>query len=216
MYTKHFKKYWSAYVTLGIVLFLIILSRYIPQETLRGIITQAGIFGPIIFIFLALLTYIIAPLSGTPMLLVGFYAFGPTVVIYLTIATIISSITNFLIARKWGRGFVEKFAGKGNMHKVDKFTDNYGLVSLFFSRVFLIGLHDIISYAAGLTDIAFSRYIVVSTLGIIPTRIAEYYIAGKIHNPVVFTLFIFVIVVIFSSIFISVSFGLTQYKKHNK
>lgn len=194
----------------GIIYFA---GRNIPQEHIRNLINEAGPMAPIVFILLSLLTYIIAPLSGTPVLFVGYYAFGQNVVFYAAIAAFIASITNFWIARRFGRSFVEKMVGKNQMHRVDAFTQNYGLFALFISRIFLKGLHDVVSYTAGLTSVPFLRYLIVSTAGGIPGVMIWYFLSTLVDDPTSFTLLTIAEVFFLFCIFAIGSFIVRVHKK---
>lgn len=180
---------------------LYIASVSIPQEKVRQLLTSYGPTGPLVFIFLMLATHIFSPISSSPFLFAGFYAFGENVVLLMTAASILAAITNFWIARVWGRGFVARLVGQGNVNKIDKFTKNYGLWTIFFLRVFLGGLHDFISYAAGLTRIRFVPYFLISVAGTVPGTLVWYMIARKIESPVNFTIITILMVVGFSAVF---------------
>lgn len=170
-----------------IILSIIFVGIRFPEETIRDVIKNAGAFGIVVFIFLTWLTYVIAPISGSPFLFVGFYLFGRTVIIYSFIAAFIAAVTNFWIARVWGRTLVEKLAGAESLKKVDRLASNYGLQTLFFFRIFLGSFHDAISYAFGLTKIRFTSYLITSTLGMIPGTFIWYLISLKVNNPLLFT-----------------------------
>lgn len=180
---------------------LYIASVSIPQEKVRQILVSHGPLGPLVFVFLMLLTHIFSPISSSPFLFAGFYAFGENVVLLMTAAGILAAVTNFWIARVWGRGFVARLVGQGGMGKIDKFTKNYGLWTIFFLRVFLGGLHDFISYAAGLTKIRFVPYFLISVAGTVPGTLVWYMIARKIESPVNFTIVTLLMVVVFSAVF---------------
>lgn len=180
---------------------LYIASVSIPQEKVRQILVSHGPLGPLVFVFLMLLTHIFSPISSSPFLFAGFYAFGENVVLLMTAAGILAAVTNFWIARVWGRGFVARLVGQGSMSKVDDFTKNYGLWTIFFLRVFLGGLHDFISYAAGLTKIRFVPYFLISIAGVVPGTLVWYMIARKIESPVNFTIITILMVVGFSATF---------------
>ena len=171
-----------------ILLFALIytIGSSIPDTTIQEIVGNAGPFGVIILIFLIWLTNIFAPLGAAPFIYAGFYLYGPTVTIYSYIAAFIASITNFWIARIWGRRLVTRFVGNENLEKVDKIAKNYGLKTLFVTRIFLGQFHDVISYLFGLTNVKFRQYIIVSTLGTIPGAILWYFIATKAGNPITF------------------------------
>jgi uncharacterized membrane protein YdjX (TVP38/TMEM64 family) len=134
-----------------------------------------------------LLTYIVAPLSSSPFVFAGFYAFGQDVVLYTFIASWISSAVNFWISRMVGREPIERLMGTDRMNGVDRLTRNYGLVALFVLRVFESEFHKMISYAFGLTSVAFARYMIVSTAGMIPGTVIWYILSQHVDGPLMFT-----------------------------
>jgi uncharacterized membrane protein YdjX (TVP38/TMEM64 family) len=147
---------------------IILVGSKLPEETIRETIQNAGSGGVILLIFFFWIANVFAPLSGSPFLFTGFYSYGQIVVVYAFVAAIVASITNYWIARIWGRTVVRKLAGEEGLNKMDGLTDNYGLRTLFIFRLFLKEFHDVISYAFGLTKLGFVPYFVVSTLGMIP------------------------------------------------
>lgn len=175
---------------LGITAFLFgliyTIGSSVPENTIQEIVGNAGSFGVIALIFLIWLTNIIAPLGAAPFIYAGFYLYGPVVTIYSYIAAFIASITNFWIARLWGRILVSRIVGNDNLEKVDKLAKDYGLKTLFVTRIFLGQFHDVVSYIFGLTNIKFHSYIVISTLGTIPGSLLWFFIATKANNPVTF------------------------------
>jgi uncharacterized membrane protein YdjX (TVP38/TMEM64 family) len=183
-------------IILMVVLFLglFIVGLMIPDNVLKKTMYDAGPFGPLLLIFLFWLANFFAPLSGSPFLFAGYYLYGRQVVLYATIAAIIASATNFLVAKRWGRPLVVRLAGEEALLKVDKLANNYGLPTLLISRVFFKEIHDVVSYAFGLTALKFWQYFIVSTFGMIPPTILWYYLSGKLHNAVSFTLFSWVMV----------------------
>lgn len=187
-----------------ILVFAIIysLGKLIPEETLRDTINSAGIFAPIVFILISLITNIVAPLSGTPVIFVGYYAFGNNVIFLTTIAAYVSFIINFWVARIWGRPLVTKFVGIEAIYKIDSLAKNYGLVSLFFLRVFQGGIHDFVSYAAGLTNMKFSPYLITSLAASIPGTALWYFLSLQVTTPLAFSLLSLLLTFVFSAIFI--------------
>lgn len=166
---------------------MLLIGYLIPEQSLRTAIEKAGPWGVIILIFSLWITNVIAPLSGSPFLFAGFYSYGQMSVVYAFIAAVVASITNFWIARIWGRNLVAKLAGEKNLAKIDDLTKDYGLQTLFVFRLFLKEFHDVISYAFGLTNIKFKSYLLTSTLGMIPATFIWYLISLKIRDPLTFT-----------------------------
>lgn len=182
------KKYLPWIITGLVFLGFYLIGKAIPEEAIRKLIKDTGPFGVVIFILLALTTYVIAPLSSTPFLFAGFYAYGQKVVVYTFIAAFISSITNFLIAKKWGRSLAERLTSKESLQKVDSLIKNHGFFTVFVLRLLLGSFHDVLSYAFGLTSIRFATYLTASTLGIIPSSIIWYVVSAWIKSPLTFVL----------------------------
>lgn len=207
------RKFYPLIIPAFLFLIIYLAGRSIPEESIRSFINKGGIFSPGIFVIVMLLSNIFAPLSGMPIIFAGFYLFGNKVVFLVAVASFISFATNFWIARVWGRPIVEKLAGKGSMHKVDKLTQNYGLVALFFLRIFQGALNDFISYASGLTSLRFPSYIIVSSAALIPNTVIWYYLSLKATTPVAFTILTSAFAITLSATFVLGTVALRKLKK---
>ena len=168
-----------------IILFLGIgiLGTFIPQEKVRTVVENAGIFAPVVYILASLVSYIIAPLSNIPVMAAGHYSFGSErIIIYGYIAGVIASITNFWIARIWGVKLVIRLVGKKTLTQINDLTEDYGLGTLLMARLFAWGFNDVISYAAGFTNLKFRPYIIISVLALIPGSLIMFYFTRFIDN----------------------------------
>jgi uncharacterized membrane protein YdjX (TVP38/TMEM64 family) len=132
-----------------------------------------GILAPLIVIVYTVISHVFAPVSGSPGVLLGFALYGVingTILLY--IASLISATINFYIARKLGRKWTERLAGKKSMEDIDKFVETSGTKVLIISRVFGFPIYEVISYAAGLTKMSFNRYLTITAVfGAIPSVI---------------------------------------------
>lgn len=170
-------------ITIIISLIIYLLGKQIPSEIIEIFIQESGPWAPVIWITTHQLSYVIAPISGFPFLVAGFYLFGKDVVIYSYIVVLIGASINFWIARIWGRSLVEKLAGKGAIMKIDKLSKEFGIVTLIALRMFTQGgIGDFVSYALGLTKIKFSIYFLITALAIIPGNVLWYYVISKTNS----------------------------------
>ena len=174
--------------TIGVFLALFTISRSVSDDEIRRLVQRTGVGGPIVLTGLLLLTYVLAPLSSSPLVFAGFYLYGPQVVICTAVASWISCITNFLLSRMFGRSLVVRLVGTPRMDQVDKLTSDYGLPALLLIRVFESEFHKIVSYAFGLTSVKFGPYVVVSSLGMLPGAAIWYWVSSRMANPFVFVL----------------------------
>ncbi|KKU02997.1 MAG: hypothetical protein UY06_C0041G0014, partial [Candidatus Amesbacteria bacterium GW2011_GWA2_47_70] len=144
------------------------VQKLVGLAKIQQLVAESGVWGPVILIFLIVLTHIFAPIQGSPFVILGFALFGKWTIIYLSLATAISSFTNFWIARKFGRDLVVRLVGKGAMSKVDHIAAHEGVKVLIVMRFFQGYISDFISYAAGFTSIKFPVYYLISLIVPIP------------------------------------------------
>src|SRR5258706_7078860 len=105
------------------ILGYIILSQIgllLQDPRIKDFISHTGIWGVVIFYLLYILTIIIAPLPGFPLLIIAFAVFGVYQTILLNyFLTLLGGVINFFIARIWGRDIVQSLVGKNGMKKID-------------------------------------------------------------------------------------------------
>lgn len=191
------------WIVIAISVGLYFLGKQIPEETIQNLVKDAGPWGPLIFILLHSLSIIIAPISGLPFLVSGFYLFGQTTIFYMYFSAVIGYAVNFYIARRWGRSFVVGLIGHDSMTRIDKLVGEYGILTLIFLRLLWAGVADYVSYAYGLTKMRFGIYIIISILASIPGQIFWYYIALKTLTIERFLLVTYMLTFIGAGIFLT-------------
>ncbi len=203
-------------VAVLISIFLYFWGRQIPEEAIESFVQEAGPWAPIAYILVHQISYVLAPISGFPFFVAGFYLFGKTVIIYSYFVFILGSTINFWVARRWGRSLVSKFAGEGALKKIDQLSKEYGIITLIALRMLQGGIGDFISYAYGLTPMKFSTYIIASALAVIPGTVLWYYVVSKTdsieQSLVVTLLFAFFSVLIF----VIGNFWIKRFKKKKR
>lgn len=139
-----------------------------PERT-RQLITQAGPWGPLVFIALQVAQVLLAPIPGQVTGFVGGFLFGGFWgTVYTTIGAAIGFTLIFVLARKLGRPFVEYFVDKKMLAKFDYLVESRG--TLIFFLIFLLPAFpdDIICYIAGLTTIKIRVLLLISLIGRLP------------------------------------------------
>ena len=154
---------------LGLFVVVLIIGRLtLPvinsPQTVR-FINNVGPWGPVVVVAYVVATHVFAPLAGSPMFFVSATVYGMRdSIIYFFIGGLFSSAINFWIARKYGRKWVVKLAGKHAMDDIDNFAEVGGVQILFYARLFGVSLFDFISYAAGLTKVSFKTYYLITVV----------------------------------------------------
>jgi uncharacterized membrane protein YdjX (TVP38/TMEM64 family) len=155
-------------VLLAIVLLSATLRWLVPSLTspkVRTFVRSLGPFGPFFVIGYTIISHVLAPLAGTPGVLLSIALFGiPQTMVYIYFASVVSAGLCFGIARRFGRDWVMRLVGKEAMEEVDHFVEVSGTRILILSRIFGFSLFEIISYAAGLTTISFKKYFAVTAV----------------------------------------------------
>lgn len=204
-YNSFVKLSWKFQFALWVLIFisigLYLLGKKIPQEAVESFVESFGVFAPVVYIIAHQLSYILAPISGLPFLIVGFYLFGPTTILYIYFASILGFTINYWIAKKWGRPFLSKFIGKEAMKKIDELAQTHGIITLIALRMLQGGIGDFVSYAYGLTQIRYKTFIILSALATIPGSILWYIVASKTNSIEAFLAYTWIFVILATIIF---------------
>ncbi|MHC1716686.1 MAG: TVP38/TMEM64 family protein [Candidatus Dojkabacteria bacterium] len=167
-----------------VVIYFFLKIFFVPlvsSDQFKEFVQNVGILGYFILITYHVLTQVFAPLSGTPGVILSITLYGlGTGMLILYIGSIISSIINFYISRKFGRRWVIKLVGEKGMKEVDAFTAVEGDRALIASRLLGFSIFEFISYAAGLTKIPFKIYIVITIITSGITHTLSYFLFKEI------------------------------------
>lgn len=133
---------------------------------LRENIHNAGQYG--IYIFIA--ATIIRPLLLVPssaLMLAGGLLFGPIGIVYTLAGEIVASMLAFHIARYLGHDFVEEHTGQ-KFKNFEHRLEQHSFKSIILLRLMMIVPNDLISYAAGVSDITLTNFLIASSIGLVP------------------------------------------------
>ncbi len=138
------------------------LTVSIGIEELEQLVMRAGFWGPLAVILLKMTTIIVVPLSGGFIYAIAGAAFG---FLKGTLITFIGDVLGFAIAfylsRLWGRPILSFFMPRSQMPSVDRvLAQGSALKSFLKARLAFAGLPEVFAYAAGLTAIPFSIFII--------------------------------------------------------
>jgi len=174
------------------------LARVTDQKALRGMVEGWGVFGPVLIILLLAMAIVMSPLPSAPIAMVAGAAYGPVWGTMLTVAgaclgaSIAFSLARFLAydaVRRWD--LVDRqltWLERGH-------SQNWLMGAIFLTRLAPFLSFDAISYAAGLTPLAFWRFALATLLGVTPISFLLAYggdtaLAIGSENPII-TLLIF-------------------------
>ena len=166
-------------VVVALVVLLVIGPKTGNVENLKATMLAYGPWAVGISIGLAVGQAVIAPLPMNVIIITNGLVFGPVWGSLLSwFSTVLGASLCFLLSKSLGKPFAEKIVGS-SMEKAEAFFRKYGLHAMFLVRVMPFVPFDAISYGAPLVGVPFSRFLLATAIGIIPS-ILIYSFLGKL------------------------------------
>lgn len=186
-------------------------------DKFRAWVDSLGTLSYLAFGGMVILQVIFALIPGEPFEIVAGYAFGAIGgTIICIVASTIGSMIVFFLVKKFGVKLVEVFFSLEKLNNL-KFLKESKKRDLLFLIIFMIPgtPKDLLSYVAGLTDISFTSWLIICTLGRIPSVISST-IGGDLLQGQNY----FVAIIVFVGTLIISGLGILLYNyicnKHNK
>ena len=152
------------------------LVRFASEpEKFRQWVDNNGIWSRFAYMGMVILQVVIAVLPGEPFEIAAGYAFGAVEGSLLCIAaSTLGSITVFLLVRYFGVPLVEVFFSEEKLHRI-KFLKTTPKRDFIFFIIFMIPgtPKDLLCYFAGLTDIRLSLWLLICSLGRLPSIVTS-------------------------------------------
>ncbi|MFC1620039.1 TVP38/TMEM64 family protein [Candidatus Neomarinimicrobiota bacterium] len=178
-----------SYLNQGIVYFL--FTRDIGSVS--DVLSDYGALAAVVFCSLVVLEVIVAPIPPFVLYIAGGLVFGPILGGTLALASnVVGAVIAFWIARRYGRGFVERSITPKARATFDRLSDKYGVLSIFLLRLNVFTSSDAFSYLAGLSAMSYRGFALGTTLGLAPIIYLQTYIGYDLlrENPTLFLIFV--------------------------
>lgn len=144
------------------------------RELFKTWMNDYGILGAVIYVIMVVFQVIVALVPGEPVEIAGGYAFGAIkgTVLYL-IGSTIGSMIVFLLVRKYGIRLVEMVFSNKDIKGLEYLRNKKREAILILLFVIPGTPKDLLCYFAGLTNISTRIWLVVSSLGRIPSIVTS-------------------------------------------
>lgn len=159
--------FWLALTVAAVYFF----ARFLGIHAVREHIATAGAWGPLAVILLKASTLVVAPLGGSPLYPIAGAVFGFWKgLLYTFIGDILGTAVAFFMSRCFGRRIVRHFVTRPGMRLVDAILGYLGTTrGLIHARLVFFAFPEGVTYAAGLTDIPFWKFLALMLpIGIVP------------------------------------------------
>lgn len=185
------------------------------QDKLKSFVASYGVFAMLISFLLMIFQSIIAPLPAFIITLVNAALFGWVLGAILSWASaMVGAALCFFIARIYGRDLVEKLVSKKLLNESNKYFDEYGTKTILVTRLLPFVSFDLISYAAGLTNMKFKSFLIATGIGQLPATIIYSYVGGNLSGGAQ-KMFIALLVLFSIAIVITIIKQIYQKKRKN-
>ena len=144
-------------------------------EGFRSFVAEQGVWGPVLFVGLMAFQILVAVLPGEPLEIAAGYTFGVWGGTALCMAgALVGSAAVFLLVRAWGRPAAELFFPREKLESLPFLRDERKSTLLTFLLFLIPGTpKDLMTYAAGLTNMRFSIWLLISTFARIPSIVTS-------------------------------------------
>lgn len=181
------------------------LFRSMSVDMIIGYVRSFGVYAVIVSFLLMMFQSLIAPLPAFLITFANAAIFGwwQGAILSWT-SSMAGAALCFYLAKILGRDAVEKITSKFALSSVDQFFDRYGRYTIIICRLLPFISFDFVSYAAGLTSMAFIPFFVATGIGQLPATIIYSYVGGMLTGGaqmvvtallILFALSIFVVLI---------------------
>lgn len=151
---------------------LVVAVTFVNQvgiEQIRANVDKLGIWAPIALLLLRTVSVVIPAIPSTAYSILAGTLFGFwKAIIVIFIADFTACCFNFYIAKRYGRKIVQRFVGERFIGQVNNLASKHLEDNIFLVAGFLMtGLFDFVSYAVGLTQMPWHKFIPALILAIV-------------------------------------------------
>jgi len=139
-------------------------------KNVEKIIGSSGNVAPFVYILLMIFAILISPIPASPLAILGGTFFGPFLgMLYTLIGATTGAVLAFLLARFFLRGYISRKLEKNKFYQKIKGKKDKNIAKIIFiTRLMPHVSFDIVSYAAGLTNLSVPTFAFVTFVGMVP------------------------------------------------
>lgn len=150
-------------------------------ESLKDYILSFGLWAPAISMFLMMFQSIAAPLPAFVITFANAWVFGWVQgAFYSWTGAMLGAILCFYISKLLGRPVAEKLVTARALNKMDSFFEAYGNYTILICRLVPFISFDVVSYAAGLTEMSLLSFLVATGIGQLPATLVYSFVGGSL------------------------------------
>lgn len=185
--------------------------KYLSIKHLRNYILSYGNFAALAFVVIYSVKPVLLVIPASLLSILAGNVFGPMYAFLLSmIGCFFSASLAFALAHMLGKPFVDKIL-RGKAFNLDKGIEKHGFLIMLLMRLAFVFPYDPLSYAAGLTKMKYTDFILGTMLGIIPEMLSYSFMGKHLSKP--FSIKMLVPIVSIITVAVISSYIYRRYKK---
>lgn len=185
--------------------------KHISMRYLKGYILSYGNFAAVVFIIIYSLKPVVLVIPTSLLSVLAGNIFGPMYAFVLSmIGCFFSASLAFFLAHMLGKPFVDKML-RGKVFKLDNRIEEHGFLIMLLMRLSFVFPYDPLSYAAGLTKMRYTDFILGTMLGIIPEMLSYSFMGKHLNRP--FSIKMLIPIAAMTGVAVTASYLYRRYKK---
>ena len=191
-HSKSNKKWLKLLILPGIAAAIFLIFQFTPLSpadftptNVKNFILSFGIWAPVVFIVIYALRGAVLVIPVGIMSFAGGLAFGKWFgTIYILIGATLGASLSFLIARYFGRQFIETFSWlhKGKIKQFDDGIEKNGFRMMLFIRLIPLFQYDAVNFGSGLSKMKFRDFFIGSFIGMAPGGFINAMLGSSLEN----------------------------------
>lgn len=158
-------------------------KKHISITHLKNYILSYGNFAAVIFVVIYSIKPVALVIPASLLSILAGNVFGPMHAFLLSmIGCFFSASLAFWFAHILGKPFVDKIL-RGKAFKLDNGIEKHGFLIMLLMRLAFVFPYDPLSYAAGLTKMKYTDFILGTMLGIIPEMLSYSFMGKHLNKP---------------------------------
>ena len=151
-------------------------------EQFRAWVEGYGIWGGLLYAAMVFVQVLVALIPGEPLEICGGYAFGAAAgTLWCLLGATAGSLLVFALVRRFGRSMVELFFSREKVETLSFLRSSPKRDLLFWLIFMLPGTpKDLLSYFAGLTNLSWRKWLLICSVGRLPSVITSTLCGGAL------------------------------------
>ncbi|MEO1444705.1 MAG: VTT domain-containing protein [Cyanobacteria bacterium J06635_11] len=150
-------------------------------DYLTSTIAQAGLWGPLLYIVVIMISVVISQIPGAPLAIAAGTIWPPLLAgVYTVIGGFSGALIAYALGNRMGQPLIKMLTGKTLSFSTDQGESYLGWL-IFTTRLLPVFSFDLVSYGAGMAGLSLPVYASATFFGMVPSTLLLTYLGNSFH-----------------------------------